>query len=96
MPEFDPHTNYLHMFYIYILKSDRDKDLYTGFINNLERRLKEHNNGLAPATKFRTPFELIYCEGYKSEKDARKREQNLKLRSRAFVQLKKRIMNSLD
>lgn len=84
------------MFYIYILKSSKDKDLYIGFTNSLDRRVKEHNNGLVPSTESRRPFELIYCEGYKSEKDARKREENLKLRSRAFAQLKKRIMDSLE
>jgi len=73
LSEFDPHTNYLNMFYIYLLKSDEDEDLYIGFTNNLERRVKEHNNGFVPSTKLRRPFELIYCEGYKSEKDARKR-----------------------
>ena len=89
-----PHTNYLKMFYIYLLKSGEDKKLYVGFTNNLERRVEEHNSGFVPSTKLRRPFELIYCEGYKSEKDARKREENLKLRSRAFAQLKKRILDS--
>ena len=84
------------MFYIYLLKSYKDKELYTGFTNNLERRVKERNNGLVQSTKLRGPFELIYYEGYKSEKDARKREENLKLRSRAFAQLKKRIMANLE
>jgi putative endonuclease len=84
------------MFYIYLLKSCKDKELYIGFTNNLEHRVKEHNNGLVQSTKLRRPFELIYCEGYKSEKDARQREENLKLRSRAFAQLKKRIMESLE
>ena len=83
------------MFYIYVLKSKKDNDLYVGFTNNLERRIKEHNNSLVLSTKSRRPFDLIYCEGYKSEKDARKREQNLKLRSKAFAQLKKRIQDSL-
>ncbi|MCL0062568.1 hypothetical protein M1N67_03945 [Peptococcaceae bacterium] len=41
------------------------------------------------------PVELIYYEAYKSEEDARKRESNLKLKSKAFAQLKKRIKNSL-
>ncbi|MBL7196643.1 MAG: GIY-YIG nuclease family protein, partial [Candidatus Omnitrophica bacterium] len=72
------------MFYIYVLKSKKDNDLYVGFTNNLERRIKEHNNSLVLSTKSRRPFDLIYCEGYKSEKDARKREQNLKLRSKTF------------
>ena len=84
------------MYYIYLLKSKKDQDLYIGFSNNLERRIYEHNSGLVPSTKSRKPFELVYLEGYKSEKDARRREKNLKLRSRAFTQLKKRIQGSLS
>lgn len=83
------------MFYIHLLKSKKDEELYVGFTNDLERRIKEHNNGLVASTKLRVPFELIYCEGYKSEKDARHRENNLKLHSRAFAQLKKRIADCL-
>ncbi len=86
----------MQMFYVYLLKSQKDRDLYIGFTNDLKRRVQEHNNGLVPSTKLRRPFELIYFEGYKSEKDARHREQNLKLRSRAFTQLKKRIITSLS
>ena len=84
------------MFYVYVLKSIKDNNLYLGFTNNLERRIKEHNRGFVSSTKFRKPFELIYVEGYKSEKDARNRENNLKLHSRAFAQLKKRIETSLS
>jgi putative endonuclease len=83
------------MYYIYLLKSKEDRDLYIGFTNNLQRRFQEHNNGLVTSTKLRRPFELAYFEGYKSEKDARHRENNLKLRSRALSQLKRRIINSL-
>ncbi len=98
LSEFNPHTNYrerTEVFYIYLLKSDKDKDLYLGYTNNLERRIKEHNNSLVPSTKLRIPFDLIYCEGYKSEQDARHRENNLKLHSRAFAQLKKRLEYSM-
>ncbi len=83
------------MFYVYVLKSKKDGNLYTGSTNNLSRRLKEHNEGKCFSTKTRIPFEIIYYEAYKSESDARKREHNLKLRSRAFAQLKKRIEVSL-
>ncbi|PJE67520.1 excinuclease ABC subunit C [Candidatus Shapirobacteria bacterium CG10_big_fil_rev_8_21_14_0_10_40_9] len=83
------------MFYIYILRSKKDGQLYIGSTNDLRRRLKEHNEGKVFSTKFRTPFELIYYEAYKIEKDARKRESNLKLRSKAFTQLKKRIIYSI-
>ena len=83
------------MYYVYLLQSKKDKDSYIGFTNSPKRRLEEHNSGSVPSTKLRRPFELVYFEGYKSEKDARHRERNLKLRSRAFSQLKRRILNSL-
>ena len=83
------------MYYVYVLKSKKDGNLYTGSTNDLKRRLDEHNNGLVFSTKSRRPFELVYYEAYKSEKDARSREKNLKLGSRAFAQLKKRIGESL-
>jgi len=83
------------MFYLYILKSKKDNNLYIGSTNDLKKRLVEHNKGLVFSTKLRKPLELIYYEAYKSEKDARIRESNLKLRSRAFVQLKKRIKESI-
>jgi putative endonuclease len=83
------------MFYLYILKSKKDNKCYIGSTNDLKRRFTEHNKGLVQSTKSRIPFELIYYEAYKSENDARSREQNLKLKSRAYEQLKKRIENSL-
>jgi len=83
------------MFYVYILKSLKDNNLYIGSTNNLSRRLKDHNEGRVFSTKGRVPFEIIYYEAYKAEKDARKRERNLKLRSRAHAQLRKRIEASL-
>jgi len=85
----------LPMFYMYILKSKKDNNLYLGSTNDLKRRLTEHNKGLVFSTKNRTPFELVYYEAYKSEKDTRIREKNLKLRSRALSQLKRRITESI-
>ena len=83
------------MFYVYILRSKKDSQLYIGSTNDLRRRFREHNEGKVFSTKHRAPFELIYYEAYKIEKDARKRESNLKLRSKAFTQLKKRIIYSI-
>ncbi len=92
----DPRTNFNRkMYYVYILKSKKDNNLYIGSTNDLERRINEHNNRLVFSTKSRVPFDLIYYEAYKSEKDARNREKNLKIRSRAFTQLKIRIKESL-
>jgi putative endonuclease len=83
------------MFYVYILKSLKDEELYIGSSNDLKRRLKEHQNGESFSTKLRRPFELIYYEAYKNEKDAREREQSLKLRGNARRFLKERIERSL-
>ncbi len=83
------------MFYLYILKSKKDLQFYIGSTKDLRKRLKYHNEGKVFSTKLRYPFDLVYYEAYKSEKDARKRECNLKLRSRAFAQLKNRIRDSL-
>ncbi len=91
----NPRTNCTNMAYVYILKSKKDGCLYTGSTNDLNRRLSEHNSGLVFSTKSRVPFELVYYEAYKSEEDARYREKNLKIRSRAFAQLKKRIKESI-
>ena len=88
-------TPTIKMHYVYLIKSIKDKNFYIGSTNDLRRRLDEHNNGLVFSTKLRVPFELVYYEAYRVEKDARQREKNLKLRSRAFAQLKKRIQNSL-
>lgn len=83
------------MFYVYILKSEKDKKHYIGSTKSMRRRLAEHNEGSVFSTKHRRPLTIIYLEGYKAESDARKREQNLKLRSRAYTQLMKRIQSSI-
>ena len=83
------------MYYVYILKSIKDKKLYIGYTNNLSRRIREHNSKLNQSTKSRTPFKLVYCEAYQSHQDAKKREYNLKLRAKALAQLLRRIRNSV-
>jgi putative endonuclease len=84
------------MFYVYILKSSKDAELYIGSTNDLKRRVAEHQKGQSFATKFRLPFELVYYEAYKSEKDARNREHQLKFRGNARRFLKERIRESLE
>ena len=83
------------MFYVYILKSKKDNKLYIGFTNDLRKRFLEHNTGKSFATKYRKPFELIYYEAYKSEADAKDREEKLKMYGQAYRRLKERLKNSL-
>lgn len=83
------------MYYVYVIKSDLDGNLYIGSTNDLKRRLSEHNEGKNFSTSFRTPFSLTYYEAYKNEVDARKRERSLKLRGNARKGLMTRISESL-
>ena len=48
------------MNYTYILKC-KDGTLYTGWTNDLDKRVKAHNEGRgAKYTRSRTPVELVY------------------------------------
>jgi len=66
-------------YFTYILEC-ADKTLYVGVTNNLERRLKEHNEAKSGAryTKIRRPVKLKYHEIFKTLKKARKREAEIK------------------
>ena len=83
------------MYYVYVLKSLKDKELYIGFSDDLKERFKKHSKGDVNSTKERRPLELIYYESYKSEKDTRTRETKLKQHRNSFKELKKRIDDSL-
>lgn len=83
------------MFYVYILKSIRDKKLCIGYTSDLKRRFLEHNSGKVNSTKSRSPFELRYYEAFFSEENAKNREYSLKLDGRVLAQLKRRIKESL-
>ena len=90
-------------FYVYVLESQKDKQKYIGYTNNLKRRIEEHMAGNSFATKFRLPFKLIYFEGSLSQNDAKRREGYLKttqgrrflgLRLKEYSRLKKTIPES--
>ena len=88
-------TKAQNMYYVYVLKSLKDGRGYIGSTDNLKRRLSEHLRGKVVSTKPRLPLELLYYEAYKVEKDARLREASLKLKSRAYAQLRARLKYSL-
>src|SRR3989344_959255 len=98
---YDPHTfhlidaNQFPMYYVYVLKSLKDKKLYVGSTNDLRRRLSEHNDGMVKSTKSRRLFKLCYYEAYASERDARGREFSLKKDGKSLGQLKGRISRSI-
>lgn len=73
------------MYYVYILRTDRDT-LYIGQTNNLEKRLAEHNGHSYRSAKymnFVTSCEIVYSESWGTRSEALKREYQLKQLSRA-------------
>ena len=70
------------MNYVYMLKC-KEESLYTGWTNNLEKRIKAHNNGKgAKYTRVRLPVELVYYEEFEDKIEAMKREYQIKQLSR--------------
>ena len=66
------------MFYIYVLVSLVNGELYIGRTENLKKRIKEHNLGLSISTKRYKPWKIIYYEACLNKKDSIRRERYLK------------------
>ena len=66
------------MNYTYIVQCS-DGSLYTGWTNNIEKRINDHNSGRgAKYTKSRLPVVLAYCEEFKTKEEAMRREWEIK------------------
>ncbi len=66
------------MNYTYMVRC-KDGTLYTGWTNNIERRMEAHNSGTgAKYTKSRRPVKLVYCEEFPTKEEAMKREYAIK------------------
>ncbi len=80
--------DFLH--YTYIVECS-DSSLYTGYTNNLLKRIETHNSGKgAKYTRGRRPVKLVYFEKFKDKSLALKREYAIKQLSR---QEKKKLIN---
>ena len=70
------------MNYTYILKC-KDDSLYTGWTNDLKKRIQSHNAGKGTKyTKARRPVELVYYDEFQTREEAMKREYAIKQLSR--------------
>ena len=88
------------MFYTYILQSNKDKQFYTGYTDDLQKRVKEHGDGKVASTKNRLPLKLVYYEACANQQDATHREKYLKtswgkryVKSRFFNLTNNNMMN---
>ena len=68
---------------VYILRCG-DGTLYTGWTNDLEKRLRTHSAGKgAKYTRARLPVTLVYTEVFETEHEARSRECGIKRLTRS-------------
>lgn len=64
--------------YAYMLRCN-DNSIYSGYTNDLEKRLEVHNSGKgAKYTRARLPVKLEYFEEFDDKKEALKREREFK------------------
>ena len=66
------------MYYVYVLRSLKDGELYTGVTKDIARRMREHHAGKTHSTRFRRPLELVYSEAYPTRRQALTRERFFK------------------
>jgi predicted GIY-YIG superfamily endonuclease len=79
------------MWYVYILRSSKDNNLYIGSTDDIDRRLNEHNSGKSDSTRSRRPFIIEAFIAVKDKSKAIELELYLKTGSgKAF--LNKRIL----
>ncbi|KPL01590.1 MAG: hypothetical protein AMJ90_07545 [candidate division Zixibacteria bacterium SM23_73_2] len=70
-------------YYVYIMTNKNNDVLYTGFTNNLKRRVYEHKNGLCKGfTKRYNIVKLVYYEIFQDSYAAIAREKQIKGGSR--------------
>jgi putative endonuclease len=85
----------MQFWYVYVLRSARDKKFYIGSTNNLRRRLSEHQQGKNISTAKRLPMELVYFEGHRDLEDAIRREKYFKT-TKGKVTLRQIMRNALE
>ena len=71
----------IYTFYVYIITNKNKTVLYTGFTNNLRRRLDEHQNPLSPKSSFTGRYNvhfLLYYEKYGWADEGIAREKEIK------------------
>jgi putative endonuclease len=81
-------------FYVYLLSNKHHTVFYTGFTDDLERRVYEHKNKLLKSfTNKYNIDKLLYYEEFTSADDAKHREKQLKKYTREF---KFNLINSMN
>ena len=77
----------MNLWYTYILYSLSRDRYYIGHTDDIEDRLKRHNDGWGRFTKSGIPWNLVYFETFQTKSEAIKRELEIKRKkSRKYIE----------
>jgi predicted GIY-YIG superfamily endonuclease len=79
------------MYFVYILKSDKDSSYYIGATKDVSIRFKQHNSGAVRSTKPKIPYHLIWTAAFPNKEKAFAFEKYLKSSS-GYAFMKKRLV----
>lgn len=77
-------------YYVYVLESQKDGNLYIGVTDNIDRRVQQHNLGKSKSTRPRRPFKLIYFEIFDDKQLAYKQEWRFKNTSEGNIEMRQK------
>ncbi len=63
------------MYYLYILLNEAKTRTYTGVSDDIDKRLKEHNDGRATSSRPYRPYKIIHTESFTTLIKARQKEK---------------------
>ena len=66
------------MYFVYVLRNEKNGRFYIGYSGDLEARLRQHNSEKVKATRHLRPKSIAYTEAFETSTEARKRERYLK------------------
>ncbi len=70
------------MFYVYIISSIQKPDeIYTGFTEDLQQRIEDHNSWKSPHTSKFIPWKLLFYSAFQDKQQALNFEKYLKTAS---------------
>ncbi len=67
------------MYYVYVIESEKDKELYIGSSDDLKKSLRDHNRGRHDETRRGAPFKMLYYESFHRRENAAVRESDMRV-----------------
>lgn len=85
-----------YLYVLYNLNSRAKRKWYIGITSDLRKRIAQHHNKQSTWTSKFGPWQLVYYEAYLSQSDAELREKRLKHHGKGVLELKKRLVKSIN